>query len=126
MKVQSVLLIDDAEEVRLAGKLFLQKMLGWTVTTANGCDEGLKHALASPPDLVLLDLNMPDKDGAATLKELRSHQSLEHVPIVFLTGERHEQEYFIGLGGLGGVEKGIASKLPAALDSLLRHTGHSG
>ncbi len=59
-----------------------------------GVTEGvLKHM----PDLVLLDIMMPVKDGLTVLKEIKSHQSLTHIPVVLLTANSHEEYVVKGL-----------------------------
>jgi len=45
------------------------------------------------PDLILLDLNMPSKDGLKALLEIKADSSLEHIPIVILTTSEEEKDY---------------------------------
>ncbi|WP_246128503.1 response regulator [Pleionea sediminis] len=44
------------------------------------------------PDIILLDLNMPRKDGREALKEIKGNQSLKHIPIIILTTSKEEED----------------------------------
>jgi CheY-like chemotaxis protein len=51
-----------------------------------------QFASAPQPDLILLDLNLPRKDGREVLAEIKSDPELRHIPVVILTGSRAEQD----------------------------------
>lgn len=75
-----------------------------------------EQAAASPrPDLILLDLNMPRKDGREALREIRSHAGLRRVPVVVFTTSRAETdvERVYELGANSFITK------PAAFDALV-------
>ena len=76
-----ILVIDDEKSIRR----FMDASLtakGYEVLLAKTGQEGIKTAAESHPDAVVLDLNLPDKDGVAVLKEIREFSS---VPIIILT-----------------------------------------
>ncbi|NES95181.1 MAG: response regulator [Desertifilum sp. SIO1I2] len=50
------------------------------------------HTEAIRPDLILLDLNLPKKDGREVLAEIKSDPSLKHIPVVVLTTSRNEED----------------------------------
>jgi len=79
-----LLLIDDDETFSrgLAGMLV---RAGWQVRTASEGDEGLRLAAEERPDVVLLDLFMPGKDGYAISAELHQIRGLAAVPVFVLT-----------------------------------------
>jgi CheY-like chemotaxis protein len=81
----SILIVEDAADACEPLAKFLEK-LGHTVRcTANG-REALSAVLAAMPDVVLLDLFMPEMDGPSFLEVLRSYLRLQALPVVILTG----------------------------------------
>ena len=78
------------------------------------------HAVAVTPDLILLDLNMPRKDGRKVLEEIKSDDALKHIPVVILTTSSADEDiakcYELGAScyvvkplGLGSFEKVVKS-----------------
>ena len=80
-----VLVVDDSALIRQVVQLGLSGR-GWRVTPAGSGAEGLELAEREPPDVILLDVVMPDLDGPATLSALRAAERTRDVPVVFLTG----------------------------------------
>ena len=80
----SVLIVDDDE----ISALVVSEMLAKIVNTEVLCDSTLvlKKCIAIKPDLVLLDVNMPKKNGLEVCKEIKSTRETEDIPIMFLTG----------------------------------------
>ncbi len=80
-----ILVIDDEDNLRFLVSKFLE-MAGYAVTTAEDGDCGIKSAKNLQPDLILLDVMMPKKDGYQVAKELASDKKLSSVPIILMTG----------------------------------------
>jgi len=59
--------------------------------------EGLEGILGSPPDLVLLDLNLPDLDGLSVCRELRETPAVRDLPVIILTARVEESDRVLGL-----------------------------
>jgi len=79
-----VLVVDDAPEyLMLLGELLAPT---YAVQVASSGTHALRVALAEPPDLVLLDVMMPDMDGYAVLEAMRAQPRLADVPVIFVTG----------------------------------------
>jgi two-component system, sensor histidine kinase and response regulator len=79
-----VLVIDDHEQnIRLVGQVLATA--GYDIAPALSGHEGIELALASPPDLILLDMRMPGFDGFSVLAALREVPSVRDVPVIFLT-----------------------------------------
>ncbi len=57
-----------------------------------------KHAGAPRPDLILLDLNLPRKDGRQVLREIKADPSLKRIPVVLLTTSQHEEDVLLAYG----------------------------
>ncbi|MDO9711691.1 response regulator [Paracraurococcus lichenis] len=82
----AVLVVDDAATVRLYYRQILGGM-GCAVEEAWNGAEGLEKALVRPPQLILLDVNMPVLDGYSTLRALRREPSLCAIPTIMITTE---------------------------------------
>jgi len=89
---RTVLIVDDSPTIRGFAKIFL-KPLQVDVKEAEDGMQALEIVRANPPDVIVVDVNMPGMDGLAFTRELRSDQRAEiaRLPIVLLTGDRSEQ-----------------------------------
>lgn len=81
-----ILIIDDTREVRMLVGRFLQAK-GYEVSDAEDGKTGVAAAVADPPDLILMDLNMPVMDGFEATREVKSKPALKDISIVALTAE---------------------------------------
>lgn len=84
----SVLVIDDEIQIRRLLRVSLEKQ-GYAVHEAGTAADGLQMVLGKKPDIVLLDLGLPDRDGADALSELRTWSS---VPVIVLSVRNAEEE----------------------------------
>lgn len=57
-----------------------------------------EYAQAIPPDLILLDLNLPKKDGREVLAEIKDDPNLKHIPVIVLTTSRDEEDIWKSYG----------------------------
>lgn len=106
MSSQHVLVIDDDDDVRTIARMSLEAVGGHQVRAADGGEEGIRLALESPPDAILLDMMMPGMDGPATLRLLQSIEETRHVPVVFLTAKvLGSDSQFTELGAAGLIAK---------------------
>ncbi|MBK7579907.1 MAG: response regulator transcription factor [Myxococcales bacterium] len=91
---ESVLVVEDDASLRLG----LEKTLrseGYRVRVASTGSDGLESALAEPPDLVLLDLMLPNMNGFEVLQELRARNV--ELPVIILTAKGSEEDKVRGL-----------------------------
>ena len=86
-----LLIVDDEASVGKVLKAGLE-MRGFTVRFETRSSDTIKACLEFHPDLVLLDIDMPGKDGGQVASELRSHQTLRHTPVMFLTSLASKEE----------------------------------
>jgi DNA-binding response OmpR family regulator len=117
-----VLVIDDEEDIRALLRGLLERA-GYVVDEAADGRAGLRAFYASPPDLVLLDVGMPELDGWATLERLRY---LSDVPVIMLTARSGELDRVRGLtrGADDYVSKPFGrQELLARVQALLRRAG---
>ena len=84
-----VLVIDDEPDQTTYLSTLLQDQ-GWEARTANSADEGLALAHEEVPDVILLDVMMPERGGLSTLIALRKDEKTKSVPVVLVTGIQAE------------------------------------
>ncbi|MFZ0448956.1 MAG: response regulator [Desulfatiglandaceae bacterium] len=82
---KKILIVDDDPDVILFLSTVLQDHDFEPVEARNG-QEGLLKVKAELPDLILLDLMMPEKSGIALLNELKSDEQLRKIPVIMVTG----------------------------------------
>jgi len=92
---QTILLVDDEEDILELLKYNLERE-GYRVLTARNGVQALTH-LATPPDLFVLDVMMPEIDGWELSRRIRANPNTLHVPIVFLTARDTEVDEVLGL-----------------------------
>lgn len=95
MKDKKILLIDDEQDILEILSYNLSKE-GYTVFTASNGQEGIAKALEVIPDLILLDVMMPEKDGIETCQQMRQMKELQHTLIVFLSARGEEFSQLAG------------------------------
>jgi chemosensory pili system protein ChpA (sensor histidine kinase/response regulator) len=113
-----VLCVDDDRDQRLLLSFLLERH-GMDVRTARDGQEGVMIALEWSPDLILMDLMMPDMNGFQATETLRADPRTEHIPILALTayGEENMQDKARAVGINSFVLK---TTLPANLLETLR------
>jgi len=101
-----ILAVDDEDSFTFFVKLNLQtyKERPFKVTTANSGTEGMKLAKVARPDLILLDVMMPDMSGAEVAEELRLDARTKNIPIIFVTALVQKDEVDKEAGQMGGRE----------------------
>ena len=119
---KSILIIDDEQDIRVLLKYNLEKE-GFTVADAENGQLGIELALKFNPDLILLDVMMPDMDGIETCEKIKTHDSLKNAMICFLTarGEDYSQIAGFEAGADDYITKPIKPKvLVSRIHALLR------
>jgi diguanylate cyclase (GGDEF)-like protein len=94
----SVLIVDDSLVVRSVVRGWLEEH-GHAVTEVEDGESAIERCLAEPPDVVLLDIEMPGLDGHEVLARLKSEPVVKDIPVVFLTNHASMREVLRGLGG---------------------------
>ena len=80
----TILVVDDLEDNLILISLSLQSN-GFRVLTATNGEEAIKVASLARPDLILMDIAMPEVDGLSAMRRIRSLPELQHVPVIALT-----------------------------------------
>src|SRR5437764_10877347 len=82
--MRKVLVVDDHPQIRRLIEVNLEQMPLQVFTAENG-EEGLSAARAERPDLILLDVIMPVRDGFQMLRDLKADEELRKIPVIMLT-----------------------------------------
>lgn len=91
-----ILVADDSLVIRSILRKQLQEQ-GHVVVEAVDGDDALRACREEPPDVILLDVEMPNLDGHGVLADLRLHETTAHIPVVFLTARATTEDVVEGL-----------------------------
>ena len=113
MTDRKILIVDDEADIREVAAMSLETVCGWSVFQAATGAEGIRIARQDRPDVILLDVMMPDMDGPKTLQSLRADNSLASIPVIFLTAkvQSSDRKRF--------AEMGVTAVLPKPFDPML-------
>jgi CheY-like chemotaxis protein len=105
--LQNVLYVDDEPHIREIVEMALSLSGNLSVQTCDSGGRALALMHERRPDLVLLDVMMPDMDGPATLARMRADAALASIPVVFMTAKAmpHEISGFLQIGAIGVIAK---------------------
>ncbi len=93
---QEILIVDDESNIVLSLE-FLMRQAGYRVRTAEDGEQALAALEASKPDLVLLDVMMPKKDGYEVCQQIRRRPEWAQLPVIMLTAKGRDVEREKGL-----------------------------
>ena len=122
MSKQKILIVDDEPDILEILDYNLRRE-GYEVVTANNGEEGLRQAERENPDLIILDIMMPEMDGVAVCRQLRARPEFEHTVITFLTAREEDYSQIAALdsGGDDYITKPIRPQvLISRVKALLR------
>ena len=95
-RARRILLIeDDVALVALLSKALSAR--GYDVQIAKDGLEGLTKVDKSPPDLLIVDIMMPQLDGMTLVRAIKSHRETRHVPVIFLTAKSDSRSVVEGI-----------------------------
>lgn len=110
---RSLLVVEDSDDLRNMYRLFL-KTKGFSVRGAASGEEALQMLEQEPPDVILLDLSLPNMSGPEFVKEMRSRPEGKQPKLIVTSGWDNLKQHAEDLGA-----DGFATK-PANLDSLAK------
>jgi CheY-like chemotaxis protein len=107
MPIDTVLLIDDNAEFKKVVSKALEALTDWHVLTGSNGHEALTILRHKHPDVILMDVSMPNMDGLQAIEKIRQDKKLAHIPIILITAKvlEDEMEHYAGLGLAGVVSK---------------------
>ena len=121
---KKILVVDDKANIVLSLE-FLMNKAGYEVRTASDGEEALAAIDADPPDLILLDVNMPTKNGFEVCEAIRARNEWSHIRIIMLTahGRDIEREKGLALGADDYLTKPFAiQEVVSKVQELLEHS----
>lgn len=102
-----ILYAEDEPDIQMVARLALEMVGGFTVEICNNGREALEKAPEFAPQLILLDMMMPEMDGVTTLSNIQATPALSGVPVVFMTAKVQPSEvaHFKSLGAVDVIPK---------------------
>ena len=104
--MRKILIVDDSP-VDIQNLQNILMDAGHLVTVATSGADGVAKAKASPPDIIMMDINMPGLDGFSAVRQLTQHAGTKGIPVVFVTGKDQKADRVFAqmLGAKGFVTK---------------------
>ncbi len=91
-----ILVVDDEDMTRKLLRLMLERD-GFVIVEAEDGQHALEVIAQQPPDMVILDVMMPNMDGFATCQKIRSRPETAHLPIILLSARTQAEAVYAGL-----------------------------
>lgn len=90
--LQRILHVDDVPSIQVVTRIALEKLGGFQILSCASGAEALEQVRQFDPDMILLDLELPQMDGLELLQELSQLIDLQRVPVVLLSGHKEPEE----------------------------------
>lgn len=106
-ELNKILYVEDEPDIQAVATIALKDVGGFTLEVCSSGKEALEKASSYKPDLLLLDVMMPEMDGPTTLEALRKLPVTANTPAIFMTAkvQTHEVEHFKSIGAIDVVAK---------------------
>jgi len=130
MTLTRIMHVEDDESIRAVAEIALVDVAGFELLSCDGGHSALAQVEAFKPELILLDVMMPQMDGLQTFAALKLLPSLKDVPVVFMTAkiQQAEKQQYLDAGALAVIDKPFDPMLLGeTLESLFHafHVQHS-
>ncbi len=105
--LKKILYVEDEPDIQAIAKLALESVGGFNVCICSSGKEAIDKLRDFNPDLVLLDVMMPEMDGPTTLKHMQNTDDLKQLPVIFMTAKVQPQEiaHYRELGAIDVIPK---------------------
>ncbi len=90
--LSKILYVEDEPDIQAVAKIALESVGGLTTEVCSSGNEALEKVSVFKPDLILLDVMMPNMDGPTTMKAIREIPEFTTTPVVFMTAKVQPQE----------------------------------
>jgi CheY-like chemotaxis protein len=118
-KIKSVLIVDDDDNIRLITQMSLAGLTSWKIQTARSGKDALALIDSEPPDVILLDVMMPDMTGIDVFAKVKEAMGADMPLVVFMTAkvQSNEIEKYKSIGAAGVIMKPFdPMKLPEQIE----------
>ena len=111
--MKKILIVDDQSFIRELLKGKLEQIEEISMIEATNGNEALGKAKVTLPDLILMDIVMPNKDGLEALKELKEYDKTQNIPVIIVTShaEEEKRQKAIQLGAASFIDKADLSHI---------------
>lgn len=120
MGKKKILIIDDEADLVVSVQLALQAQ-GYEISTAYDGQEGLDRLKEERPDLIILDVSMPNMDGYTFLQERKAIPSAKNIPVIMYTGRDQMKELFEAEGVMDYIAKPFETE--DLIKKVIKHLG---
>ncbi|MGM0441276.1 MAG: response regulator [Elusimicrobiota bacterium] len=107
--MKKILLVDDNPSIRRIGKFMLEK--NYEVISSSDGQDGVDTAKKELPDLILMDVQMPEMNGIEATKAIKAHPETKNIPVIIVSGQGKETEVMEGMQA--GVEDYVVKPFDA-------------
>lgn len=106
-QIEKILYVEDEPDIQMIAEIALRDVGGFILETCSSGKEAIEKAQGFKPDLILLDVMMPEMDGPSTLAELRKLDATATIPVIFMTAKIQPQEikHYKDLGAVDVISK---------------------
>lgn len=106
-ELKKILYAEDEPDVQTVVELTIQSLSTYEIKICNNGKVLLDEVEGYNPDLILLDVMMPEMDGPTTFKNLQANEKTKNIPVIFMTAkaQAHEVQTFEQTGAIGVIVK---------------------
>ena len=104
---QKIMYVEDEPDIQTIARIALEQIGGFTLLVCSSGQEALDQVSDFAPDIILLDVMMPEMDGIETFRQLRTLPACTGIPVVFMTArvQTHEIKEYLDLGAVDVIAK---------------------
>jgi len=112
-----ILIVDDEQDIRTYLSTLLEDQ-GYQTVQARDGEEAMQKLLAESPDIITLDVSMPEKSGIKFFREIKTDDRWKHIPVIIVTGVSEDFKNFISSRHRVPAPEGFVSK-PISREEIL-------
>lgn len=105
--LEKILHVEDEPDIQEVARMTMEAIGGFKVHSCSSGAQAIAEAPGFEPDLILLDVMMPNMDGPTTLTELRKIPDFADIPVIFMTAkiQSNEVDQYLAMGAAGVIAK---------------------